>query len=97
VIADTKAVVATDVSLSPEEAVGAVTVPLNVAVPPTANVLPEPTFKPTDVPVPSALNTASRVSRSVFIFVPHVSVDAPTSGLVSDRFVVVESAMMNPY
>jgi hypothetical protein len=29
------------------------------------------------------------------IFVPQVSVDAPTSGFVSNRLVVVESAMLN--
>ena len=40
-----------------------------------------------------ASNNASMVSRSVLIFVPQVSVDAPTSGLVSNRFVVVVSAM----
>jgi hypothetical protein len=70
-------------------------VPLTVSVPATANVLPEPTFKPTEVPVPAAAKTASTLSKSVLIFVPQVSVDAPTSGFVSNRLVVVESAMLN--
>jgi len=43
-----------------------------------------------------ASNNASMVSKSVLIFVPQVSVDAPTSGLVSNRFVVVVSAMFTP-
>jgi hypothetical protein len=44
-----------------------------------------------------ASNNASMVSKSLLIFWPHVSVDAPTSGLVSNKFVVVESAMFYPY
>jgi hypothetical protein len=32
----------------------------------------------------------------LLIFVPHVSVDAPTSGLVSNRLVVVVSAIFSP-
>jgi hypothetical protein len=47
--------------------------------------------------VPAAAKTASKLSKSVLIFVPHVSVDAPTSGFVSNRFVVVESAIFYPY
>lgn len=68
-----------------------------LAVPPTTKILPVPTFRPTDVPVPLAAKTASTESKSVLIFVPQVSVDAPTSGLVSNRLVVVESAMFYPY
>ena len=67
--------------------------PANFVVPASVIVLPVPTFKPTLVPVPAAANNASTWSRSVLIFVPHVSVDAPTSGLVSERFVVVVSAI----
>jgi hypothetical protein len=37
------------------------------------------------------------LSKSVLILVPQVSVDAPTSGLVSNRFVVVVSAIFYPY
>jgi hypothetical protein len=47
--------------------------------------------------VPSALKIASNESKSVLILVPHVSVDAPTSGLVSPKFVVVVSAIFYPY
>lgn len=72
-------------------------VPVLVNVPATASVLPAPTLRPTEVPVPPAVNNASTVSRSVLIFVPQVSVEAPTSGLVSSRFVVVESAMIFSY
>ena len=75
------------------EPAAAVNVPLITAVPATAKVLPAPTLRPTLVPVPAAAKIASTESRSVLILVPHVSVDAPTSGLVSNRFVVVESAI----
>ena len=71
--------------------------PVTVNVPATASVLPAPTFKPTLVPVPAAAKTASTLSRSVLIFVPQVSVLAPTSGLVNKRFVVVVSAIFYPY
>jgi hypothetical protein len=71
-------------------------VPVAVSVPATASVLPEPTFRPTDVPVPAAANSASTKSRSELTLVPQVSVLAPTSGLVSSRFVVVVSAMIYP-
>jgi hypothetical protein len=37
------------------------------------------------------------LSKSVLIFVPHESVEAPTSGLVSNRLVVVESAIKCSY
>tara|TARA_R100001082_G_scaffold48201_1_gene25888 strand:- start:492 stop:884 length:393 start_codon:yes stop_codon:yes gene_type:complete len=47
--------------------------------------------------VPVALKIASIVSRSEFNFVPHESVLAPTSGLVSDKFVVVVSAIFLNY
>jgi len=42
-----------------------------------------------------ASNKASIESRSVLIFVPQVSVEAPTSGFVRPRFVVVVSAMIS--
>jgi hypothetical protein len=71
-----------------------VNVPDTDAVPATANVLPEPMFKPTDVPVPAAAKTASTLSKSVLILLPQVSVLAPTSGFVSNRLVVVESAIL---
>ena len=71
-------------------------VPVAVSVPATASVLPAPTLRPTDVPVPAAANNASTKSRSTFTLFPHVSVEAPTSGLVSNRFVVVVSAMIYP-
>jgi hypothetical protein len=71
-----------------------VAVPVTVSVPATANVLPDPTFKPTEVPVPAAAKTASKLSKSVLILVPQVSVEAPTSGFVSNKLVVVVSAMM---
>jgi len=67
-----------------------------VAVPVTLSVFPEPTFRPTEVPVPSALKTPSTVSKLVLIFVPHVSVDAPTSGFTRLRFVVFVSAIALP-
>jgi hypothetical protein len=62
--------------------------PVSVSVPATASVLPEPTFNPTEVPLPAAANSASTVSQSAFVFVPHVSLDAPTSGFVRLRFTV---------
>jgi len=68
-----------------------------VSVPATARVLPDPTLRPTLVPVPAAANNASTESRSELILVPQVSVDAPTSGLVKSRFVVVVSAMIYLY
>ena len=75
-----------------------VTVPLPTRVPPTLKVLPEPTCSPTEVPEPAAAKRASRESKSVFNLVPHVSVEAPTSGLVRFRFVVVVSAIaFTPY
>ena len=64
-----------------------------VAVPAMVMVLPDPTFNPTDVPDPAAAKIASTESKSVLILVPQVSVLAPTSGLVSNRFVVVVSAI----
>ena len=67
-----------------------------VAVPVTAKVFPEPTFRPTDVPVPSPLKMPSIVSKSVLILPPHVSVDAPTSGLTRLRLVVFVSAIALP-
>ncbi|UOF80868.1 hypothetical protein [Caudoviricetes sp.] len=62
------------------------TVPVALSVPATAKVLPEPTFKPTEVPVPSDLKTASRVSMSELSLPPQVSVEEPTSGFVKLRF-----------
>jgi hypothetical protein len=64
-------------------------------------LLPDPVLVPTPVPPLAtfkrgpASNNASMESRSVLIFVPQVSVDAPTSGLTKPRFVVVESAIIN--
>jgi len=87
------AVVETIVAPPAVAAAGRVAVPVAVRVPATVKVLPAPTFKPTDVPLPAALNTPSTVSRSVFSFVPQVSRDAPTSGLVKFKFTVNESAM----
>ena len=71
-------------------------VPVAVSVPATASVLPAPTLRPTDVPVPPAVKSASTRSRSVLTLVPQVSVLAPTSGFVNNRFVVVVSAMIYP-
>jgi hypothetical protein len=65
-------------------------------------LLPEPVLVPTPVPPlvtfssGPASNNASIESKSLLIFVPQVSVDAPTSGFVSNRFVVVVSAILNP-
>ena len=67
--------------------------PVDVKVPATVNVLPEPTLSPTEVPDPPAVKIPSTVSRSLFIFVPQVSVDAPTSGFVKFKFVVNVSAI----
>ena len=44
-----------------------------VAVPVTFKTFPDPILRPTEVPVPSPLNTASMVSKSVLSLVPHVS------------------------
>jgi hypothetical protein len=65
-------------------------------------LLPDPVLVPTPVPPfvtfsnGPASNNASIESRSVLIFVPHVSVEAPTSGFVKPRFVVVVSAIIYP-
>jgi hypothetical protein len=65
-------------------------------------LFPEPVLVPTPVPPfvtfnsGPASNNASIKSRSEFTFVPHVSVEAPTSGFVSNRFVVVVSAIFSP-
>jgi hypothetical protein len=69
--------------------------PENLTVPASVKVLPLPILRPTDVPVPAAAKIASTESKSVLIFVPHVSVLAPTSGLVSNRLVVVVSAIFH--
>jgi hypothetical protein len=47
--------------------------------------------------VPLAVKTASTESKSVFILVPHESVEAPTSGLVSHKLLVVVSALKCSY
>ncbi len=66
-----------------------------------STLLPVPVLVPTPVPPLVTLsngpasNNPSMVSRSVLILVPHVSVDAPTSGLVSNRLVVVVSAIFH--
>ena len=70
-----------------------VVVPVAVSVPATESVLPEPTFKPIELPVPSDLKMASNVSKSVLRWPPHASVSAPTSGLVKLRLVVYEFAI----
>ena len=77
-------------------AAGNVAVPVTFNVPATASVLPLPTFRPTDVPVPSAAKRASMSSRSPLSFVPHVSLEAPTSGFVRFRFDVKLSAIVRP-
>jgi hypothetical protein len=65
-------------------------------------LLPEPVLVPTPVPPfvtlsnGPASNNASIESKSVLIFVPQLSVDAPTSGLVNNKFVVVVSAIFSP-
>jgi hypothetical protein len=65
-------------------------------------LLPEPVLVPTPVPPfvtfssGPASNNASIESKSVLIFVPQLSVEAPTSGLVNNRFVVVVSAIFSP-
>ena len=65
-------------------------------------LFPDPVLVPTPVPPFVTLsngpvsNNASIVSRSVLIFVPHVSVEAPTYGFVKARFVVVVSAIIYP-
>jgi hypothetical protein len=84
--------VATPVKVVPAKVVE----PVLVWVPATFNSLPDPTFKPTLVPVPSALKRASTKSKSVFSLVPQLSALAPTSGLVKPRFVVVVSAIIAP-
>jgi hypothetical protein len=65
-------------------------------------LLPVPVLVPTPVPPlvtfnsGPASNKASIKSRSLLTLVPHVLELAPTSGLVSSRFVVVVSAIFNP-
>jgi hypothetical protein len=71
-------------------------VPVDVSVPVTAKVLPAPTLRPTLVPVPAAANSASTWSKSVLTLGPQVFAEAPTSGFVKPRFVVVVSAIFNP-
>ena len=68
---------------------GTVKVPDMVAVPATVKVLPEPMFKPTDVPFPALANKASTASKLSFIKPPQVLVDPPTVGLVNPKLVVV--------
>jgi hypothetical protein len=70
-------------------------VPVDVSVPVTDKVLPEPTLRPTLVPLPAAANSASTWSRSVLTLVPQEFAEAPTSGFVKPKLVVVESAMIN--
>ena len=66
-------------------------VPEPVRFPPSVSVFPLPTFMETLVPFDAKI--ASIVSRFVLSLLPHVSVDAPTSGLVKLRLVVVVSAI----
>jgi hypothetical protein len=72
-------------------------VPLTSNVPPTVKVLPEPTLRPTLVPVPLATKIPSTASKSVFILPPQVDVLAPTSGLVKFKLVVNVSAIIVNY
>ena len=59
----------------------------------TADAISPPSiFSETAVPV--ALNIASIVSKSVFKEIPQVSSAAPISGFISDKFVVVVSAIL---
>ena len=78
-------------------AVSVVNVPAAAVVPPITelSITAASRFIATDVPV--AEKQASIKSMSEFNFVPHVSVLAPTSGLVSDKFVVVVSAIFLNY
>jgi hypothetical protein len=66
-------------------------VPRNVATPVPKLEMPVPPFA--TFSTGPASNNASMESRSVLILVPHESVEAPTSGLVNNRLVVVESAI----
>jgi hypothetical protein len=70
-------------------------VPRNVATPVPKLEMPVPPFA--TFSTGPASNNASIKSKSVLTFVPQVSVDAPTSGFVSNRFVVVESAIKCSY
>jgi hypothetical protein len=67
-------------------------VPRNVATPVPKLEMPVPPFA--TFSTGPASNSASILSRSVLILVPQESVEAPTSGLVSNKFVVVESAIV---
>jgi len=64
-----------------------------------STLLPEPVLVPTPVPPFATFSTgpvsnnASIKSKSVLTLVPQESVEAPTSGLVSNRLVVVVSAI----
>jgi hypothetical protein len=70
-------------------------VPRNVATPVPRLEMPVPPF--VTLSNGPASNNESMVSKLVFTLVPQVSVDAPTSGFVSNRFVVVVSAIFYPY
>jgi hypothetical protein len=67
-----------------------------------STLLPVPVLVPTPVPPlvtfnsGPASNSASIESRFVLTLPPQVLALAPTSGLVSNRFVVVVSAIFNP-
>ena len=54
-------------------------VPFTSNVPPTVRVLPEPTLRPTDVPLPAEVKIPSTASKLVFNFPPQVDVDPPVS------------------
>jgi len=75
-------------------AVSVVNVPAAGVVPPMTELsMTAPSkFNATEVPLEAKI--ASSESRSAFSFVPQVSVDAPTSGLVKFKFVVNVSAII---
>ena len=74
-------------------AVRVVNVPAAAVDPPMTELSITAPSKFNAIEVPLEAKIASRVSRSVLSFVPQVSVDAPTSGLVKFKFVVNVSAI----
>jgi hypothetical protein len=82
-------------SVKAERRLALLGVPKNVATPVPRLEMPVPPFA--TFSTGPASNNASIESRSEFILVPQESVEAPTSGLVSNRLVVVESAIKCSY
>jgi hypothetical protein len=82
-------------SVKAERRLALLGVPKNVATPVPKLEMPVPPFA--TFSTGPASNNASIVSKSALTFVPQVSVDAPTSGLVSNKFVVVVSAIKCSY